>query len=46
MRISKPKIIRQQQEIIYSVDVATGNGQQKLWYSLSDQFAGLLTDSS
>lgn len=45
MKISKPQIIQENQQIIYRVAVESIQGSETLWYSLHESFANLVSDS-
>src|SRR5208337_3813778 len=44
MKISKPEILRQENEIISRVRVESSEGIENLWYSLDKKFGDFLTD--
>jgi hypothetical protein len=44
MKISKPEILRQENEIVFRVRVESSEGIEILWYSLDKKFMDFLTD--
>jgi len=45
MKISKPQIVQEKEQIFYKVDVESFQGKQNLWYSLHESFGNLLSNS-
>jgi len=46
MKISKPEILRQENEIVFRVRVESSEGTENLWYSLEKKFSDFVTDFS
>ena len=44
MRISKPKIVQENKQIIYQFDVESIKGNKTLWYSFHESFGDLLSN--
>ena len=46
MKISKPEILQQGNEIVFRVRVESPEGIENLWYSLKKKFSDIVTDLS